>query len=52
MKKAMGRREGREEGRLEGKILAYLDVGFTLEAIADKINIPIEKVTEVFENAE
>ncbi len=44
-----GRVEGKEEGRLQGKILAYFDMGVTLEDIAKKLNINFTCVKDVIE---
>lgn len=48
--RAEGRQEGRREGRTEGRILAYFENGLSLEEIAAKLNMPIEKVTEIYGN--
>lgn len=42
-----GKKIGREEGREEGKILAFSEMGFSLEEIANRISKPLEYVEEV-----
>ena len=42
-----GRKEGEKEGLELGKIVAYNDVGFSVEKIAEKVGISIERVKHV-----
>ena len=42
-----GRKEGEKEGLELGKIVAYNDVGFSVEKIAEKVGISIDRVKHV-----
>ena len=44
---AKGKAEGLAEGLAEGKIIAYYDVGYSVEQIAEKVGISEEKVQEI-----
>ena len=39
--------KGKAEGLAEGKIIAYYDVGYSVEQIAEKVGISEEKVQEI-----
>ena len=39
--------KGKAEGKAEGKIIAYYDVGYSVEQIAEKVGISEEKVQEI-----
>jgi hypothetical protein len=45
--KIEGKIEGRIEGKIEGKIETYSEFGLTPEQIAEKVDIPVEKVKEI-----
>ena len=45
--KAEGLAEGLAKGKAEGKIIAYYDVGYSVEQIAEKVGISEEKVQEI-----
>ena len=42
-----GKREGKLEGKLEGKIEAYLDMGMSIEVIAQKLGMSVEEVQDI-----
>ena len=42
-----GRLEGKLEGKLEGRILAYAELGISVEDIADKVSLSVEEVKEI-----
>ena len=42
-----GRMEGKREGKLEGKIEAYLDMGMSIEVIAQKLGMSVEEVQDI-----
>ena len=42
-----GLKQGREEGREEGLIEAYLDMGMSVEVIAQKLNLSVEKIETI-----
>ena len=44
---AEGLAKGKAEGKAEGKIIAYYDVGYSVEQIAEKVGISEEKVQEI-----
>ena len=44
---AKGKAEGLAEGLAKGKIIAYYDVGYSVEQIAEKVGISEEKVQEI-----
>ena len=44
--------EGRLEGKLEGKVEFLMDEGFSIEQIAQKLDIPEDKVEEIINNLE
>ena len=44
---AKGKAEGLAKGKAEGKIIAYYDVGYSVEQIAEKVGISEEKVQEI-----
>ena len=44
---AEGKAEGLAEGLAKGKIIAYYDVGYSVEQIAEKVGISEEKVQEI-----
>lgn len=39
--------KGRHEGKLEGKVLAYSDVGLSVQEIADKVALSVEEVEKI-----
>ena len=43
----VGLQEGRAEGRAEGQVLAYADVGLSVEEIADKVALSVEEVERI-----
>ena len=45
--KLEGLREGKFEGKLEGKIEAYLDMGMSIEVIAQKLGMSVEDVQDI-----
>lgn len=45
--KLEGLREGKLEGKLEGKIEAYLDMGMSIEVIAQKLGMSVEEVQDI-----
>ena len=45
--KLEGLREGKFEGKLEGKIEAYLDMGMSIEVIAQKLGMSVEEVQDI-----
>ena len=45
--KLEGRLEGKLEGKLEGRILAYAELGISVEDIADKVSLSVEEVKEI-----
>ena len=47
--KKEGRIEGRIEGRTEGRILAYFELGVSLEEIAKKTKLTVKEVEKVLE---
>ncbi len=42
-----GLQKGRMEGKLEGKIEAYLDMGMSIEVIAQKLGMSVEEVQDI-----
>ena len=44
--------EIRAEGKLEGKVEVLMDEGFSVEQIAQKLDIPEDKVEEIINNLE
>jgi predicted transposase YdaD len=50
--KAEGRLEGRAEGRLSGSIMTLLELGFSVEEIAERKGISEEKVLKIIEEEE
>jgi hypothetical protein len=46
------REEDKLEGKIEGRIETYLEFGLTLEQIAEKVNLPVEKIKEILDQAE
>ena len=46
-KRLEGKLEGRLEGKLEGRILAYAELGISVEDIADKVSLSVEEVKEI-----
>lgn len=42
-----GRRKGRLEGRLEGQLLAYADMGLSVNAIAEKVSLSVAEVERI-----
>lgn len=45
--KREGKLEGLREGKLEGKIEAYLDMGMSIEVIAQKLGMSVEEVQDM-----
>lgn len=45
-----GERKGRLEGKLEGRILAYTDLGLSVEAVAEKVSLSVQEVREILAN--
>lgn len=45
--RAEGRVQGRAEGRAEGQILAYADLGLTIEEIANKLSLSTQQIEEI-----
>ena len=45
--RAEGREQGRAEGQAQGRVLAYADVGLSVEEIADKVSLSIEEVERI-----
>ena len=39
--------DSKMEGKTEGKVIAYYDMGLSIEDISDKINLPIEEVERI-----
>ena len=42
-----GRQEGRQEGRREGEIIAYYNMGLSLEAISTKTKLPVKEIENI-----
>ena len=38
---------GREEGKIEGKVIAYYDMGCSMEDIAAKMNLSIANIQDI-----
>lgn len=45
--RAAGRAEGRAEGQLEGKVVAFAEVGLSIQEIADKVGLSVEEVERI-----
>lgn len=45
-----GRAQGISAGLLQGRVQAYADAGFSLEQIAEKVNIPMEEVLKILQD--
>lgn len=39
--------QGMEKGRTTGKILAYFDMGLSIEDVSDKVNLTVEQVSDI-----
>jgi predicted transposase YdaD len=50
--RAEGRLQGRAEGRLSGSIMTLLELGFSVEEIAERKGISEEKVLKIIEEEE
>ena len=44
--------EGRIEGKIEGKILAYYDVGLSIEEISIKMNLSADEIESILHSSE
>ena len=45
--KEISREEGFQAGKIEGKIIAYYDIGCSVDDISLKMNIPVENVKDI-----
>ena len=43
--------QGMEKGRTAGKILAYFDMGLSIEEVSDKVNLTVEQVSDILEQS-
>lgn len=43
----IGKREGEIIGERRGKVLAYADMGLSMEAIAEKVSLTVTKIEEI-----
>jgi DNA-binding NarL/FixJ family response regulator len=48
-KKQEGIWEGRQEGKLEGMIIAYAELGISVQNIAEKLSLSVETVEKIVE---
>ncbi len=46
-----GEAAGMEKGRTAGKILAYFDMGLSIEEVSDKVNLTVEQVSDILEQS-
>jgi flagellar biosynthesis/type III secretory pathway protein FliH len=44
-----GRQEGRREGKVEGMIIAYAELGISVQKIAEKLSLSVEIVEKIVE---
>jgi predicted transposase YdaD len=46
------REKDKLEGKIEGRIETYSEFGLTPEQIAEKVNMPVEKIKEILNQSE
>ena len=42
----------RIEGKIQGRVITYYELGFSVKAISDKMNIPVEQIEAILKSEE